>query len=845
MHMRIVLLGSLVAFASVANAHAAEWVVEAHYADRAALQRASTHFQHVILDRERNVLRVDTTDAGIAALEADGLTVTIDQAATAKLNSFFAKAHEAAQRGFGIDGIPGYECFRTVEETYQTMDDLAANHADIAAIDDIGPSWEKTQNANEGYEMRAMRITNFGTLASDPDRPKMAVYFSIHAREYTPAEIGTRFAEWLVDNYGTDPEATWLIDHNDFHLILLANPDARKEAEQQIYHRKNMDDAYGDVNQCGDDEFSQFGIDLNRNFPFHWNITLGQGSDDDSCSQTFHGPYLTGSNHQQHIQGDPEPETVNLFGYVAGTCAADGTCSGGLFADRRTGTTDPTNCSGTGNCDDGGAAPDDTSGVFIDMHSNAALILWPWGDTSNDSPNVTELTTFGRRIAYFNGYTPEQSNELYFTDGTTDDSMYGLLGVASYTIETNGFDFFEDCATFEANTWPTNLAALRYIGRNLHAPYVLPAGPDTVDVEVSADLVVPGDTVAVTAHIDSSRFNQSNGSQPVNDIFSASLYEDVLPWDTDAVEPMTAADGAFDSPVETAIANVVAGGAGRHFVYVQAGDTASHSGTPNGAFYDVADASQIGTISGTVTDHTSNDPLSANISLHNPDNGETHAATSDPSTGAYAAHAFPGNFDVTVTAPHHMAQTLSGVPFAAGGTITRDFSMLPDCVIFADDIENGGSTWTAQSPWIIANNVPGNATHVWNTPNYGDNLDRSLTTASAYDLTGYSDVTLDFDDRCDTESGYDFGYAEFSANNGSSWNTIYTCSGQPGWQSHHLELPAAANGVAALKLRFRLSSDSFSNGPGWAVDNIRLAAGGDMCLGGQITDRIFADGFDP
>src|SRR5262249_50079095 len=155
-----------------------------------------------------------------------------------------------------------------------------------------------------------------------------------------------------------DPEATWLVDHNDFHLIVMANPDARKEAEQQIYHRKNMDDTYGNINQCGDDEFSQFGIDLNRNFPFHWNITLGQGSDDDVCSQTYHGPYADGTPHTEHIQGTPEPETVNLFSYLAGTCAADGTCSGGLFADNRTGTTDPTDCSGTGNCDDGDAAPD-------------------------------------------------------------------------------------------------------------------------------------------------------------------------------------------------------------------------------------------------------------------------------------------------------------------------------------------------------------------------------------------------------------------------------------------------------------------------------------------------------
>jgi bacillopeptidase F len=180
----------------------------------------------------------------------------------------------------------------------------------------------------------------------------------------------------------------------------------------------------------------------------------------------------------------------------------------------------------------------------------------------------------------------------------------------------------------------------------------------------------------------------------------------------------------------------------------------------------------------------------------------------------------------------------------AGVANTADFALLPDCVIFADDVENGAAAWTAQSPWQIVQNVPGNATHVWNTPNYGDGLNRSLTTAASYDLTGYSDVTLDFDDRCDTESGYDFGYVEYSANNGSSWNTVYSCTGQTTWQSHHLELPAAANGASALKVRFRLTSDFSANGSGWAVDNARLAAGGDACSGQQITDRLFANGFE-
>ena len=823
------LLGILVGLTFAGAANADEWVVEAHFGDQAALQRAARHFDHVIVDRKRNTLRVETNDAGIAALQAEGLSLQIDVAASARVQAIAEQVGAAAAQGRGIDSIPGFECYRTVEETYATLADLASDPRDIARLDDLGPSWKRAHDPTEGYEMQAIDITNFATAASDPDRPQFAAYFSIHAREYAPAEIGTRFAEWLVHNYGIDPEATWLVDHNEFHLVTPANPDGRKQAEQQIYWRKNDDQIDGNCDGDPNIDTDGDGIDLNRNFPFHWNFGNG-GSSGFVCDETYRGPLAAS-----------EPETQNLFQYVAGTCTPDGACSGGIFADHRTGSMEPPN-----HLDDGNTAPDDTRGFFLDMHSNAALVLWPWGDTATDSPNVGGLTTLGRRIAWFNGYTPEQSNELYLTDGTTDDSMYGLLGVASYTIET-GAEFFEDCSSFEGFTAPHNLAALRYIARSLHAPYLLPAGPDTVDVEVSSDLVVPGDSVTVTAHIDSSRFNQSNGSQTVNNIFSAGVFFDVLPWDTDAILPMDAADGAFDSPAETAVATLdnVGGASGRHFVYVQASDTAANSGTPNAAFFDVADASEIGTISGTVTDHASNDPLSANIALHNPDNDETHTAISDPSTGAYSAHAFPGDFDVTVTAPHHIAQTLSGVAFAAGGTIGHDFSMLSDCPFFDDDVENGSALWTSQTPWVIASNVPGNATHVWNTPNYGDGIDRSLTTADSYDLTGYSGATLDFDDRCDTESGYDFGYVEFSTNDGSTWSQLYSCSGQSSWQSHHLELPSSADGASAVKVRFRLHSDDFQNAPGWAVDNIRFAAGGDACIAQQTNDEIFADGFEP
>jgi hypothetical protein len=168
--------------------------------------------------------------------------------------------------------------------------------------------------------------------------------------------------------------------------------------------------------------------------------------------------------------------------------------------------------------------------------------------------------------------------------------MYGLLGVASYTIETDGFDFFEDCASFEAETAPTNLAALRYISRTLHAPYELPAGPDAVAVTADAGVVDEGTPVHVTTQLDSSRFNFSNGSQPVSNIASATAYVDVLPWN--ATSPgitLDANDGAFDSTRESALGAIATShlAPGRHFVYVQATDAAGHAGTPNAVFFDV------------------------------------------------------------------------------------------------------------------------------------------------------------------------------------------------------------------------------------------------------------------
>ncbi|MFZ2753698.1 MAG: M14 family zinc carboxypeptidase [Lysobacteraceae bacterium] len=524
------------------------------YRNRAQLQTLASRFQHMIVDRTARTVRTEATAQDILDIQRMGLSVLVDQTATARIRS----AESAmAQQQFGTRSISGYACYRTVEETYTTIDQLVAANPALASVSVIGPSWLKSRNTG-GYDMKVLRLTNSATNALRPNKPPMVVFGSIHAREYTPAELVTRYAEWLVSGYGTDPEATWLMDNYTFYLILQANPDGRKKAETGLSWRKNVNNTNGTCSA------NSVGTDLNRNFPFHWNTVSG-GSSPNACAETYHGPVA-----------QSEPETQNLVRFVAGTPGAGGVYTGGIFPDRRGDAVS-------------NAAPDDYQGLFLDIHSYSQLVLWPWGDTASAAPNTAALRTFGRRMAWFNSYRPQQSAELYGTDGATDDNMYGLLGVPSYTVEL-GVSFFESCTTFTSSTLPKNLALLKYAARNLTAPYRYPSGPNTVSVSTSSATVSAGTPVTITAALNDSQFNQTNGTEATQAIASARLYVDIPPWEAGAVGiAMTASDGSFNATSETATASLstTALGVGRHIVYVQGTDTSGALGTPNAVLLNI------------------------------------------------------------------------------------------------------------------------------------------------------------------------------------------------------------------------------------------------------------------
>lgn len=550
---------------------------------------------------------------GYAQLLGLDMRTQIDLAETAKLTPADPQPGQDA-------GIPGYPCYRTVEETFATGDSIIAAHPTLASYVDAGDSWEKvTAGGLPGYDMKVLKLTN---SAVPGPKPKFFITAAIHAREYTTAELVTRFAEYLVNNYGTNADATWILDNHEIHIMLHTNPDGRKQAETGLSWRKNTNQNY-----CGATSTSR-GADLNRNFMFQWGCCGGSSSS--QCADTYRGPSAA---------SEPEVQAVQTY-------------MRSIFPDQRA---DPLTS----------AAPVDATGVYLDVHSYSELVLWPWGFTSTVAPNGPALQTLGRKFAYFNNYTPEQAIGLYATDGTTDDFGYGDLGVAAYTFEL-GTNFFQDCSTFENTILPDNLQALVYAAKVPRTPYMTPAGPDALTVTATPATVTPGQPVNLTATINDTRFNNSNGAEPTQAIAAAEYYIDTPPWRAGAVAyPMAAADGAFNSTIENVVAtvNTTGLGGGRHIVFVRGKDASNNWGafsavfldvtafsatpasqtvcSPNNALYNIS----VG-YAGQVTFNVTGNPAGTTASFSvNPVAGPGNTVLTIGSTGAAA----PGAYSMTLT----------------------------------------------------------------------------------------------------------------------------------------------------------------------------------------------------
>lgn len=471
--------------------------------------------------REGDNLLFLTTQSELDMMRSNGFEVRIDKQKTAELP------------------VPGSDTFgggyRTVEETYTFLDQMGTQYSNLAQVFTYGQSWLKVQNQSQGYDLKGISLTN---RSIPGPKPIFITHGGIHAREWVPPEVATRFIQYLLSGYGTNPDATWLLNEHEIIVIPLYNPDGRKLAEQSLMKRKNENGTTGGCSQVSR------GIDLNRNFTFSWGVI--NRPTDPPCGETW--PGLTAMS---------EPETAAFQALMASK-----------FPDQRP-------------PDRTIAAPMDATGVYLDMHSTGNLVLYSWGQDTLPPPNM-QLRTIARKTARYNGYTPEQGIELYATSGSSKDMGYGELGVASFVTETGngsgscgGFMPTYSCLDggTGGNFWNLQRPALLYLAKIARTPYMTGEGPVTENATATQPANSRYGMCLVRAQInDADRI--TNGDV----ITAAEAYVDLPPWHPNAVAiPLAAEDGNFNSTSEFVIGNIRSG-AGQHMIFIRGRDASGNWG---------------------------------------------------------------------------------------------------------------------------------------------------------------------------------------------------------------------------------------------------------------------------
>lgn len=239
-----------------------------------------------------------------------------------------------------------------------------------------------------GQSLEGRRIYNLRiTTESAPGSEKPAIVFMAghHSREHVSVELALFLAKNLVDLYlKGDHRVVGLISNREIHIIPLVNPDgAEYDIRDNRYHmwRKNKH-----VNKD-----RTFGVDLNRNYGYKWGTG---GSSTNPSSDVYMGetPF-----------SEPETQVIKQFVEAHKNIT-----------------------------------------ILATFHTFSELILYPWGHTYNSIANDRDFRvhkTMAETMAKWNGYTPQQSSDLYIASGDTTDWSYGEHGIISFTFELDPASF--------------------------------------------------------------------------------------------------------------------------------------------------------------------------------------------------------------------------------------------------------------------------------------------------------------------------------------------------------------------------------------------------------------------
>lgn len=272
---------------------------------------------------------------------------------------------------------PGwYSDFKDLAAVNAQLDAWIASHPTMISRVTIG-------NSVQGRAVPCVRIAAPGTAVNS--KPQVFVIGCQHAREWITVMATMYLADNLVNGYVGDTQVQRLLNSFEIYVVPVVNPDgyvhtwptALGGGGQRLWRKNRRNNG------------TSFGVDLNRNWAFHWG---GVGTSGTPSSDIYRGP-----------SAFSEPESSQIGTFVS-------------------------------------ALPN--LAMFYDVHSYSQLILEPWGDTWEAPPHARSLTQMSAAMQESMYQVGQQTfvagsgfRVIYATSGVADEWAFGARGSLSSAFE--------------------------------------------------------------------------------------------------------------------------------------------------------------------------------------------------------------------------------------------------------------------------------------------------------------------------------------------------------------------------------------------------------------------------
>ena len=332
--------------------------------------------------------------------------------------------------GFGYGSMGGYF---TLAEIYQRLDSMYLLYPNIIT--------QKFQIGTtiESRPIYAIKISDNPNVAEN--EPQVFYNALIHAREPAAMMAVMYYMYYLLENYGTDPEVTYLVNNREIYFVPLVNPDGYE------YNRTTNPNGGGMFRKNRRNNGSSYGVDLNRNFGFQWAYN-NTGSSGTPSSQTYRGTAAF---------SEPETQAIRNF-------------------------TNSKNFK-----------------TALNYHTYSNLLLYPWGYINQPTVDNDIFVEYTADMTRFNNYTTGQAPViLYDVNGSTDDWMYG-----EQTTKPKILSLTPEVGSSSDGFWPPQSRifplAQENLWPNLYYTWVAGAYVGLVNPGYSHQYFNPGDMITMTS----------------------------------------------------------------------------------------------------------------------------------------------------------------------------------------------------------------------------------------------------------------------------------------------------------------------------------------------------------